>query len=229
MPDEFGPAGWSVTDALSTRLHGREALWDGRFRSRLTAADYVSLVALFFGWVAALLFLSNEPNWAITVTFVAFFFDKLDGYVARRTGESSPFGRQVDSFIDIFAYLVTAALLFHYALAPSFAASVVVGFLILSFGGLRLVRHNDEGFVSEGGTNYYHGTTVVHTNVVVVANYLLSSYLPVWNPWFAVVTTALVCPLMVSNYRSPKTDTAHALAALATVVATALVLALELA
>jgi CDP-diacylglycerol--serine O-phosphatidyltransferase len=58
-------------------------------------------------------------------------------------------------------------------MAPNDVASLVVGFLLLAFGGLRLIRHSSEGFGSDGETSYYHGTTVVHTNLVVVANYFL--------------------------------------------------------
>jgi len=69
--------------------------------------------------------------------FAAFLLDKLDGYYARRTGNSSPFGRRVDSFIDVFAYLVPAALLYR-TVSPHVAVTWVVGFVILAFGGLRV-------------------------------------------------------------------------------------------
>lgn len=101
---------------------------------QLTGADYISLGALFVGWASALLFVRGEPNWALLAMFGAFCLDKADGWYARRTGTSSPFGRQVDSFIDIFAYLVPAILLYHFVLAPSVFASLIVGFLVLAFG-----------------------------------------------------------------------------------------------
>lgn len=194
---------------------------------RLTVADYLSLVALFFAWTSALLFFSGEPNWALIVMFGAFAFDKLDGYYARRHGIDSAFGRQIDSFIDIFAYLVTGALLFHYTLAPNVVVSAVVGFTILSLGGLRLVRHNSEGFGSDDETSYYHGTTVVHTNVVVIANYLLVSFVGFWNGWFAAVTVLVAAPLMVSNYKAYKTDAAHALVGFGAALTIGLCLLLE--
>jgi len=106
--------------------------------AQLTGADYISLGALFVGWGSALLFLRGEPNWALLVMFGAFLLDKLDGWYARRAGVSSPFGRRVDSFIDIFAYIVPGALLYHVALAPNDIASLVVGFLLLAFGGLSI-------------------------------------------------------------------------------------------
>jgi len=193
----------------------------------LTGADYVSLAALLVGWASALLFLRGEPNWALLAMFGAFLLDKLDGWYARRTGTSSPFGRQVDSYIDVFAYLVPAALCYHVALSPHVLASLVVGFLILAFGGLRLIRHNSEGFGSDGDASYYHGTTVVHTNLVVVANYFLAVLVGVWNGWLAALTIAVACPLMVSDYKAYKTDVSHALAGIFGLIAGVLALALE--
>jgi len=193
----------------------------------LNGADLLSLVALFVAWSSTLLLLAGEPNWAITVMVGAFAFDKLDGWWARRQDASSKFGRQIDSFIDIFAYLVTGALLFHYELAPNRVVSAVVGFAVLAFGGLRLVRHNAEGFDSDGAVSYYHGTTVVHTNVVVVVNYLLVTFVGVWNEWLAAATVLAAAPLMVSEYRAPKTDTAHGVLGAFGAVAVALCLLAE--
>ncbi|MFC7076009.1 CDP-alcohol phosphatidyltransferase family protein [Haloarcula halophila] len=194
---------------------------------QLTGADYISLAALLVGWGSALLFVRDEPNLALLAMFGAFALDKADGWYARRTGTSSPFGRQVDSFIDIFAYLVPAVLLYHTVLAPNDVASLLVGFLVFAFGGLRLVRHNSEGFGSDGDASYYHGTTVVHTNLVVVTNYFLWALVPGWNGWLAGLVVTAVCPLMVSDYKAYKTDVSHLLAALGAGIAAGLALALE--
>jgi len=193
----------------------------------LNSADLLSLVALFVAWSSVLVFIAGEPNWAILAMFVAFVFDKLDGYWARRRGISSKFGRQIDSYVDVFAYLVTGALLFHYELAPNRFVSAFVGFAVIAFGGLRLVRHNMEGFDSDGDTSYYHGTTVVHTNVVVVLNYLLVSFVGFWNGWLAATTVLVACPLMVSDYRSPKTYWSHVVLGLFAAVVATLVLLIE--
>ena len=228
MSDDFRATMRSVTDRL-------DAHTDRRVRSpdrtsvvaRLTGADLLSMVALFLAWTSALAFVGEEPNWAIVLMFGAFAFDKLDGAYARWRGISSPFGRQIDSFIDVFAYLVTAALLFHYAVSPHFAASVVVGFVVIAFGGLRLVRHNSEGFGDDDGVSYYHGTTVVHTNFVVVANYLLVALVPLWNGWLAALTVGVAAPLMVSDYKAYKTTTSHLLGGATAALVTALALFIE--
>jgi CDP-diacylglycerol--serine O-phosphatidyltransferase len=194
---------------------------------QLSGADYVSLGALLAGWASALLLLDGSPNPGLVVMFGGFALDKLDGWYARYTGTSSPFGRRLDSFIDVFVYLVPGALLFHVAVTPDRLATLVVGFLVLAFGGLRLIRHNSEGFGSDDGDSFYHGTTVVHTNVVVVANYIMLELVGVWNGWLAGVVVALSCPLMVSDYKAYKTDASHALAGAFVLVATGLAVALE--
>ena len=179
---------------------------------RLAGADYVSLVALLAAWASAVLLVSGEPNWGLVAMFAAYGFDKLDGYYARTFGEPTEFGRRLDSFVDAFVYLVPAALIFHFALAPHPVVSVAVGFLLLAFGGLRLIRHADEGFGADGETSYYVGLTVVHANVVVVANYFLATLVAGWTGWLAALAIAAVCPLMCSGYKSYKTLAGHVLA-----------------
>jgi CDP-diacylglycerol--serine O-phosphatidyltransferase len=194
---------------------------------RLGAADWLSLAALFWAWIGAMLMLTGDPNWGIVAVFAAFLFDKLDGYWARRQGTNSAFGRQIDSFIDIFTYVVSGALLYHVTISPHPVVGTLVGFVVVAFGGLRLVRHNSEGFGTESGTSYYVGTTVVHTYLVILANYFLVSLVGPWNGWLAGATIVLVSPLMTSRYKAYKTDLGHALVAVGGVVAAGLALGFE--
>ncbi|ELZ96488.1 CDP-diacylglycerol--serine O-phosphatidyltransferase [Haloferax mucosum ATCC BAA-1512] len=228
MTDELRSALRGGLDAVDSRASEvvRSSTGENMI-SRLGTADWLSLGALFWAWVGAILFVSNEPNWAIVAVLVGFVFDKADGYYARKTGTTSAFGRQIDSFIDIFTYLVSAALLYHIALAPNAVVSAVVGFVVLTFGGLRLIRHNSEGFGDESGTSYYHGTTVVHTHLVVLANYFFFQFVPIWNGWVAGATIVAVCPLMTSDYKAYKTDAGHFIVGVAGAIAVAGCLALE--
>lgn len=216
-----------VLRRLSTRNGWTRSTDRTHLLSALTTADLLSLTALFIAWLSILLLVSNEPNWAILTMFGAFLFDKLDGYWARRTGTTSPFGRQIDSFIDIFAYLVTGSLLFHYELAPNDAVSTVVGFTILAFGGLRLSRHSLEGFESHDSVSYYHGTTVVHTIAIVLMNYVAFHLISFWNGWIATVLVLVSTPFMISEYRAPKTVVAHVLLGILTIGIGVVALGLE--
>ncbi|SEL12497.1 CDP-alcohol phosphatidyltransferase family protein [Haloferax larsenii] len=228
MTDELRSALRGGLDTLDARANEvvRSSTGDNMI-SRLGTADWLSLGALFWAWVGAILFVSNEPNWAILAVLVGFAFDKADGYYARKTGSTSAFGRQIDSFIDIFTYLVSGALLYHVTLAPNAIVSSVVGFVVLAFGGLRLIRHNSEGFGDDSGTSYYHGTTVVHTHLVVLVNYFLFQFVPLWNGWVAGATIIAVCPLMTSDYKAYKTDAGHLIVGVAGTITVALCLALE--
>jgi CDP-diacylglycerol--serine O-phosphatidyltransferase len=221
-----------MSDGLRSTIRGvvdRRVRAGGRTNvlATLTGADLLSMGALFLAWTSVLAFLRGEPNAAVLLMFGGYALDKLDGAYARWRGVSSPFGRQIDSFIDVFVYLVTGALLFHYVVSPHPLVSAVVGFLVLAFGGLRLVRHNAEGFGDDEGTSYYHGTTVVHTNLVVVASYLLLELVPLWNGWLAALAVAAACPLMTSDYKSYKSTAGHVLAAGAALVAVVVVLMIE--
>ena len=209
---------FEVPEAVAAQAERR---WDSSvgmgLLNRLTGADYLSLVALFFAWSSALLLLQGDIHQGILAMAGAFCFDKLDGYYARSRGVSSSFGRQVDTFIDIFAYLVTGALLYHVALSPSAWLTLVVGFAILAFGGLRLVRHAEEGFGETDETSYYVGWTVVHVNFVVLAMFYLDLFVVDIGGWLAAVPIVLSCPLMVSGYKSYKTTAGHTLAGLVVV------------
>ena len=211
---------FEVPEAVAAQAERR---WDSSvgmgLLNRLTGADYLSLVALFFAWSSALLLLQGDIHQGILAMAGAFCFDKLDGYYARSRGVSSSFGRQVDTFIDIFAYLVTGALLYHVALSPSAWLTLVVGFAILAFGGLRLVRHAEEGFGETDETSYYVGWTVVHVNFVVLAMFYLDLFVVDIGGWLAAVPIILSCPLMISGYKSYKTTAGHALAGLVVAVA----------
>lgn len=229
MSDKTGPPGQILSDAVHAQVARR---WDSSvgmgLLERLTGADYLSLVALLFAWSSAVLFLRGDVNLGILVMFGSFLFDKLDGYYARKHGVSSSFGRQVDSFIDVFAYLVTGALLYHVALSPSPLMTIFVGFAILAFGGLRLVRHANDGFGESDGTSYYVGYTVVHVNFVVLLTYYMNLFVTGLNGWLAAIPIVAICPLMISGYKSYKTTTGHVLAGLFCVGAVSISLYLKL-
>lgn len=196
-------------------------------------ADLLSLAALAGAWTSILSIWAGEPNYGLVAMFAAYGFDKLDGFYARRFDCTSSAGRRLDSFVDVFIYLLTGALLFHVTMAPTLTVSAVVGFVLIACGGLRLVRFNAEGFGTDGDTSFYRGLTVVHANLAVVANYFLLELSPSWNGvplwtgWTAGATIAIVAPLMLSNYRSYKTWGRQALVGICGVVAVGLALALE--
>ncbi len=81
---------------------------------RLKLANLVTLSrGLLIAPILALLMLGH-PRWALAIYLVACATDLVDGWLARRMGQASPFGAQLDAGVDnvfsvaILAFLVLA-------------------------------------------------------------------------------------------------------------------------
>lgn len=174
------------------------------FIKQFKLPDYISFIALFFAWISIVLLLQGKPNWAIVVNMWAFASDVIDGYLARKIKKTFDLGRHIDSFADIFTYVVFSCLLFYLYISPNFITGLVLSFAILLFGGLRLIRYNLEGILNDKHREYYRGVTVVHLNFSIIIAYFLQSFFSFWNPWFTVIILLIISPFMLSNYKSYK-------------------------
>lgn len=175
------------------------------FLKRLTIADYLSFAGLFCAWISIMLIIEGRPNMAIPVNMAAFVFDILDGFAARRFKQASCIGRQIDSYVDVFIYLVFSALFFMKYLSPNMIVSAVIGFLIILFGGLRLIRFNNEGILkTDCGRDYYRGVTTVHVSFLIIIMYFLTGFIGNMNKWALSAIITFLCPAMLSNFKSYK-------------------------
>ena len=74
--------------------------------TKLSFADYITFLSLSLAFLAIILLLNNQPFWAINASLASFMFDILDGYIARLKSSFSDFGKNLDSFNDVFIYLL---------------------------------------------------------------------------------------------------------------------------
>ena len=82
----------------------------------------------------------HEAIWFILAACV---FDLLDGRLARLGGHESPFGREFDSLADIVSFGIAPALLVYKIVLDEFdRVGLVVAFIYLACGALRLARFN---------------------------------------------------------------------------------------
>jgi CDP-diacylglycerol--serine O-phosphatidyltransferase len=73
----------------------------------------------------------------------ALFFDILDGRVARLTKTQSAFGLQIDSLADVVSFGAAPALLvYQWSLHQLGTAGLVISFVFLGAGAVRLARFN---------------------------------------------------------------------------------------
>ena len=97
----------------------------------------------------AILILSTEPKGdetfyrsALLIIF-ALFFDGIDGRVARLTRTQSAIGVQLDSLADVISFGVAPAILvYHWSLSELGTGGMLVGFIFVAAGAIRLARFN---------------------------------------------------------------------------------------
>ena len=191
------------------------------------AADFLTLANAACGVASvflAMLYMQSGALhhllWAAAMTPLAFFFDVLDGRVARWRQQHSALGRELDSLADIVSFgLGPATLGFAAGLQGGWDALVLMGFVCC--GVSRLARYNVTAESLSAGADkvaYFEGTPIP-TSVVLTAVLALAAWqgaigteLPggVWvlGPWQLhplVLLFALSGTLMISKtLRIPK-------------------------
>ncbi len=86
---------------------------------------------------------AGQIHTAIWFILGACVFDLLDGRLARLGGNESAFGREFDSLADIVSFGVAPALLaFHIVLRDFDRYGMLIAFVYLACGALRLARFN---------------------------------------------------------------------------------------
>lgn len=152
----------------------------------------------------------------------AVLFDGLDGRVARMTGTSSDFGKELDSLADVITFGVAPAMLawtwgFH--LMPPVALTdwnikltqlgAIASFLFLMAGASRLARFNitsnpQPSNPGRPGKKYFVGMPIPAGAGVIAAVVHFQAGLPL-DSWYTAITwlamVAAVGYLMVSTWR----------------------------
>ena len=126
------------------------------------------------GAVLSMMSYSTSPeDWrvylSIALIAIALLFDFADGRVARRRGEHSPFGRELDSLADIVSFGVAPAAL-GYGLGLRGGFDVIVLIFFVACGISRLARYNvTAGQLSDdtGKVKYFEGTPIPSSLVLV--------------------------------------------------------------
>lgn len=169
-------------------------------------AGAVSLASLLLAWTAIGLAVAGSLRASVLCALGAFLLDMLDGFVARRLGVSSEFGRQLDSFIDVINYSVYAAVLTGFYIVPGFFGWLV-GFVIVATGILRLIRFNIEGFTDDEPIKYYRGIVVCHVSLGAIVFLILSQMFQgtVWVPLLGAAVLIVLSVLQLSLIKIRKT------------------------
>jgi len=147
------------------------------FIVQLNPADYLTLLGLLFAGISIVQVIAGNFYLAISFMFLGMFADAFDGVISRKFGWASEFGRFLDGFVDVFNYLVVP-LLFLYVSGLNDLISLIVIFIFMTSGILRLSKFNMIGNIEEGDKLSYLGLPVFWSQFLVVILFLLSWYVP---------------------------------------------------
>ena len=178
-------------------------------RAMFVLPNLFTVSSIFCGFYAVTLCLgAPEPVHlyrAAIAIFFGMFFDMFDGRVARMTRTQSEFGVQLDSLADLTSFGVApAVLLYKWSLEDLGFGGIVVCFLYVACGALRLARFNVLAQRETGSSKYFLGLPIPLAAGTIVATVMAS--FPFERPSVlgvehVMVGTLLLALLMVSNVR----------------------------
>ncbi len=156
---------------------------------------------MFCGYYAIILGSKHRFEWAVTLVIMAGILDSLDGRIARMTGTSSEFGKELDSLSDFLSFgLAPALILYHWGFADLGRTGWLFAFLLPVAGALRLARFNVQA--AKVDKRYFVGLPIpAGAAAAVLPLYFLPEGLP---PAFKAAALAYVVALswlMVSTIR----------------------------
>jgi CDP-diacylglycerol--serine O-phosphatidyltransferase len=194
--------------------------------------------SIFCGFYAIIL-ATGEPSahqlyQATLAVFFGLFFDGADGRVARLTRTQSDFGVQLDSLADVITFgAAPAVIVYRWGLETLGVWGLLVGFVFVACGALRLARFNVLATRGTGSKKYFVGLPIplaagVLTSLVMFHQRTFSH--PAVRQANIMLLVLLLSYLMVSNipYRSFKDVKPSAKAFVLFLVCTALFVALAL-
>lgn len=103
----------------------------------------ITCIGLGLGFYSILLSIEGNYQQAAISIFLAMIADKLDGWVARKTGTYTAFGVQMDSLADVISFGAAPALLaYQVALQDAGLFGVLAAIIYTACTAFRLARFN---------------------------------------------------------------------------------------
>lgn len=162
---------------------------------RLAPADWVTLGSLVLACGSLHSALGERLSLAIALMVLAMLTDMLDGPVARRTTGPRPFGMQLDSFVDVFVYLMAPALIL-YQLGQKDPLSLAGLLAYCAAGVLRLSHFNLVGTEPDP----LRPEVTRHVGLPVIWSQLLAALaFPAWQLWGPAARPVIAAILLVQS------------------------------
>jgi len=163
-----------------------------------------SLYAAFYSMLSSI---SGHYFKAAVAVIISGLFDMMDGKVARLTNTTSQFGIEYDSLSDLVAFGVAPGLLVYlWALQPFGRLGLVISFIFITCGALRLARFNAHN--ADKDPEFFQGLAIPVAGGTIAASFIMLDYLGVKMTgglanWGMLVFVIALSFLMVSNVKYP--------------------------
>ncbi len=174
---------------------------DRRKRTVPFLPNFITTIALFFGFYSISFSLKGEFETAAILILLAGLIDMMDGRVARATNTTSAFGKEYDSLSDVISFGVSPAIL---AYLWKFSAYGRIGFLacflFVACGALRLARFNSD---TSGNLSSFTGLPIPVAAATVASVVLLGRELGEIPPVPLLIGVYGLSYMMVSTISFP--------------------------
>ena len=156
------------------------------------------------GFIAIMYSMQGQFYKSCMFIILGAIFDSVDGRVARLTGTQSAFGEQFDSLSDLISFGIAPAIIFYNRfLVDAGRLGMVVSFMFLLCGALRLARFNAN--IDKVKSDYFQGMPIPGAASAIIGYILLSvefsEYLD--NKYITIPYIAFYSFLMISNIPFP--------------------------
>ena len=194
----------------------------------IAVSDIISLLNMSCGFISIINSINGNFEMAAIFMILAIMFDSVDGWVARKTNrnDSLGFGKNIDSLSDVISFGVAPAVFVYTTLYTTSNITqpivMLVSLLIVVCGVLRLTRYNV--IADHVKTSGFIGFPIPGIAFILATYYLTGLY----NIYFALILSAAVSLLMISNVKYPKFDNVPILA-ISCVLILLLILPVEIA
>lgn len=167
--------------------------------------NLISAIALLFSWLAIIFVIQNLFYASFGFILLAFVFDALDGYVARKIGLENKLGRVLDGYVDVINYLVYPAIAFFIFFGMTSIISQIAIFAFLAAGVFRLARFQIRGIKTQESKMYYEGLPVFISPLIILFFLFIHQFFDkTIFELISSVTLFLVGYLMVLLFKFPK-------------------------
>lgn len=161
--------------------------------------NFITLSNLLFGFLSVGSAMMGDYQNAAIFILIGMMLDSMDGWMARKLGVESSFGKELDSLADIVTFGIAPAILIF---STTFSDMGMTGLLIAGmfpiFGAIRLARFNIDEETST--QNYFTGVPITAAGGVIALLTIFNFVVP--DAALSAVYT-LLCVLMVSKLKIP--------------------------